>query len=98
LIDEDALIDGLRSGRIRHAGLDVFHAEPLRPDHPIAAMDNITLTAHAGFRTLRSFDDAAAPRDRHCKRHRPCGERVEVRGLRLMRKADHRRARKDRSF
>jgi len=54
LIDEDALIDGLRSGRIRHAGLDVFHAEPLRPDHPIAAMDNITLTAHAGFRTLEA--------------------------------------------
>ena len=54
LIDEDALIDGLRSGRIRHAGLDVFHAGPLRPDHPIAAMDNITLTAHAGFRTLEA--------------------------------------------
>jgi D-3-phosphoglycerate dehydrogenase / 2-oxoglutarate reductase len=54
LIDEDALIDGLRSGRIRHAGLDVFHAEPLRPDHPIAAMDNVTLTAHAGFRTLEA--------------------------------------------
>ena len=51
---EDAAIDGLRSGRIRHAGLDVFHAEPLRPDHPIAAMDNVTLTAHAGFRTLEA--------------------------------------------
>ena len=47
LIDEDALIDGLRSGRIRHAGLDVFH-------HPIAAMVNVTLTAHAGFRTLEA--------------------------------------------
>jgi D-3-phosphoglycerate dehydrogenase len=23
----------------------------LRPDHPLAAMDNVTLTAHAGFRT-----------------------------------------------
>jgi len=98
LIDEDALIDGLRSGRIRHAGLDVFHAEPLRFDHPLAAMDNVTLTAHAGFRTLEGLDDAAAPRDRHCKRHRSCGERVEVTRLRLMRKADHRRAQKDRSF
>jgi D-3-phosphoglycerate dehydrogenase len=54
LIDEDALIDGLRSGRIRHADLAVFHAEPLLSDHPLAAMDNVTLSAHAGFRTLEA--------------------------------------------
>ena len=54
LIDETALIDALRSGRIRHAGLDVFHTEPLLPDHPLAAMDNVTVTAHAGFRTLEA--------------------------------------------
>jgi D-3-phosphoglycerate dehydrogenase len=54
LIDETALLDGLRSGRIRHAGLDVFHAEPLRPEHLLAAMENVTLTAHAGFRTLEA--------------------------------------------
>jgi D-3-phosphoglycerate dehydrogenase len=54
LVDEVALIDGLRSGRIRHAGLDVFHAEPLKADHPLAAMDNVTLSAHAGFRTLEA--------------------------------------------
>jgi D-3-phosphoglycerate dehydrogenase len=51
LVDEAPLIEALRSGQIRHAGLDVFHDEPLRPDHPLAAMDNVTLTAHAGFRT-----------------------------------------------
>ncbi|MGH6674287.1 MAG: 2-hydroxyacid dehydrogenase [Xanthobacteraceae bacterium] len=54
LIDEAALLAGLRGGRIRHAGLDVFHAEPLRADHPLAAMENVTLTAHAGFRTLEA--------------------------------------------
>ncbi len=54
LVDETALLDGLRSGRIRHAGLDVFHAEPLRRDHPLASMENVTLTAHAGFRTLEA--------------------------------------------
>jgi D-3-phosphoglycerate dehydrogenase len=54
LIDEAALLDGLRSGRIRHAGLDVFHVEPLRCDHPLAVMENVTLTAHAGFRTLEA--------------------------------------------
>ncbi len=54
LIDERALVDGLRSGHIRHAGLDVFDAEPLQPDHPLAALENVTLTAHAGFRTLEA--------------------------------------------
>jgi D-3-phosphoglycerate dehydrogenase len=54
LVDETALVDALRSGHIRHAGLDVFHAEPLRPNHPLAAMENVTLTAHAGFRTLEA--------------------------------------------
>jgi D-3-phosphoglycerate dehydrogenase / 2-oxoglutarate reductase len=54
LVDERALIDALRSGHIRHAGLDVFHAEPLRRDHPLAGMQNVTVTAHAGFRTLEA--------------------------------------------
>jgi D-3-phosphoglycerate dehydrogenase / 2-oxoglutarate reductase len=54
LVDEQALIDGLRNGRIRHAGLDVFHNEPLKADHPLATMDNVTLSAHAGFRTLEA--------------------------------------------
>ncbi len=54
LLDETALIEALRGGRIRHAGLDVFHAEPLAPDHPFTTMANVTLTAHAGFRTLEA--------------------------------------------
>jgi D-3-phosphoglycerate dehydrogenase / 2-oxoglutarate reductase len=54
LVDEAALIAALHSGRIRHAGLDVFHAEPLAADHPLAALDNVTLTAHAAFRTLEA--------------------------------------------
>ena len=51
LVDEAAFIEALRSGRIRHAGLDVFHAEPLKTDNPLARMENVTLTAHAAFRT-----------------------------------------------
>jgi D-3-phosphoglycerate dehydrogenase / 2-oxoglutarate reductase len=51
LMDETALIGGLRSGRIRHAGLDVFHSEPLKSDHALAQMQNVTLSAHAAFRT-----------------------------------------------
>jgi len=54
LVDETAFIAALRSGRIRHAGLDVFHTEPLKFDHPLASMGNVTLTAHAAFRTLEA--------------------------------------------
>jgi D-3-phosphoglycerate dehydrogenase / 2-oxoglutarate reductase len=51
LVDESALLDALKSGHIRHAGLDVFHAEPLKADHPLAKLPNVTLTSHAAFRT-----------------------------------------------
>jgi D-3-phosphoglycerate dehydrogenase len=54
LVDEAALLAALASGHIRHAGLDVFHAEPLKADHPLTKMPNVTLTAHAGFRTLEA--------------------------------------------
>jgi D-3-phosphoglycerate dehydrogenase / 2-oxoglutarate reductase len=54
LVDEAALMAALKSGHIRHAGLDVFHAEPLKADHPLTAMPNVTLTSHAAFRTLEA--------------------------------------------
>jgi D-3-phosphoglycerate dehydrogenase / 2-oxoglutarate reductase len=54
LVDEGALLDALSSGHIRHAGLDVFHAEPLKTDHPLMRMNNVTLSAHAAFRTLEA--------------------------------------------
>jgi D-3-phosphoglycerate dehydrogenase len=54
LVDEAALIEALDGGRIRHAALDVFHEEPLRPEHPLARMQNVTLTSHAAFRTLEA--------------------------------------------
>ncbi len=56
LVDEAALLAALASGHIRHAGLDVFHAEPLKPDHPLACMENVTLTSHAAFRTLEASE------------------------------------------
>lgn len=54
LVDEAALIEALNSGHIRHAGLDVFHSEPLKAGDPIARLDNVTLSAHAAFRTLEA--------------------------------------------
>lgn len=54
LADEAALVAALQSGHIRHAGLDVFHAEPLKADHPLAKQPNVTLTSHAAFRTVEA--------------------------------------------
>ena len=54
LVKEAALLAALDSGHIRHAGLDVFHAEPLKPDNPLARMQNVTVTSHAAFRTLEA--------------------------------------------
>jgi len=57
LVDEAALIDALASGRIGRAGLDVFHAEPLKADHPLAQLDNVTLSPHAAFRTPEASEN-----------------------------------------
>lgn len=54
IVDETALIGALKTGHIRHAGLDVFHNEPLKADNPLASLDNVTLSAHAAFRTLEA--------------------------------------------
>jgi len=51
ILDEAALIEALRAGRLRHAALDVFVEEPLPAGHALLGLDNVTLTPHAGFMT-----------------------------------------------
>lgn len=51
IIDEEALVDALRSGRIAGAGLDAHATEPLPPDHPWWAMPNVLVTPHNGATT-----------------------------------------------
>lgn len=46
LVDEDALVDALQSGKIRGAALDVYSQEPLPKDHPLLQMNNVTLMPH----------------------------------------------------
>ena len=46
IVDESALLDALRTGRIAGAGLDVFDAEPLPPGHPLTKAANVVLTPH----------------------------------------------------
>lgn len=51
LVDEAALLTMLREGLLAHAALDVFETEPLPSGHAFTALENVTLTAHAGFKT-----------------------------------------------
>ncbi|MCW4150342.1 2-hydroxyacid dehydrogenase [Halomonas sp. G11] len=59
VVDEPALIEALRRGRIRAAGLDVFAEEPLPADSPLSAMDNVVVAPHIGSATHETRDAMA---------------------------------------
>ena len=54
VIDEKALVENLKSGKIFAAGLDVFSNEPLKKDHPLMNFPNVTITPHIAFNTKES--------------------------------------------
>ncbi|MDH2346379.1 NAD(P)-dependent oxidoreductase [Bradyrhizobium sp. SSUT18] len=68
VVDEAAMIDALRSGHIRHAGLDVFNIEPLPGDHPLTKLPNVTLSAHSAFRTPEASENLIEAAWVHCRR------------------------------
>jgi phosphoglycerate dehydrogenase-like enzyme len=55
IVDEAALLDVLRSGRIAGAGLDVYDIEPLPVDHPLRSMPNTLLLPHIGYVTSDNY-------------------------------------------
>jgi D-3-phosphoglycerate dehydrogenase len=68
IVDEDAMIEALTSGHIRHAGLDVFNIEPLPGDHPLTKVPNVTLSAHSAFRTPEASENLIHAAWEHCRR------------------------------
>ena len=68
MVDEEAMIDALNSGHIRHAGLDVFNTEPLPQDHPLTKIPNVTLSAHSAFRTPEASENLIHAAWEHCRR------------------------------
>ena len=68
LVDEAAMIDALKSGHIRHAGLDVFNVEPLPADHALTKLPNVTLSAHSAFRTPEASENLIDAAWAHCRR------------------------------
>ena len=63
VIDEQALTEALKDGRIQGAALDVFSSEPISGEHPLARMENVVLSPHMGAMTQEAgerLSDAVA--------------------------------------
>lgn len=63
IVDENALVEALRSGPLSAAGLDVFTEEPLPKNSALRTLDNVVLTPHIGWtveEVLVEFADIAA--------------------------------------
>jgi phosphoglycerate dehydrogenase-like enzyme len=78
VIDQPALIEALREGRIAAAALDVTDPEPLPPDHVLWTLSNVHLTMHlSGIPTPASIARATDRFLANCDRFR-AGERLEA--------------------
>jgi D-3-phosphoglycerate dehydrogenase len=51
VVNEAALAEAVRSGRVGGAAVDVFETEPLPPDHPLLGLDQVIVTPHLAAST-----------------------------------------------
>ncbi|MFQ5829556.1 MAG: phosphoglycerate dehydrogenase [Candidatus Methylomirabilia bacterium] len=51
VLDEEALVEAIRTGRVAGAALDVFEQEPLPPDHPLLGVERVIITPHLAAST-----------------------------------------------
>lgn len=68
LVDEAAMIAALESGKLAHAGLDVFTVEPMPAGHVLTTLPNVTLSAHSAFRTPEANNNLIGAALDHCRR------------------------------
>jgi D-3-phosphoglycerate dehydrogenase len=66
VIDEDDLVNALRMGLIRGAGLDVFKEEPVPPNHPLLALENVILSPHSASLTRECAERMDVVAARNC--------------------------------
>jgi len=51
IVDTEALINGIKEGKVAFAGLDVVEGEPIGGDHPLLSFPNVLITPHVAYST-----------------------------------------------